>query len=316
MNSVLKVFLISVVIACSFASESRSAQDGIVIVDQSPIHSEPKKSSVIIEFKSRGEKIKTSNETRDGWFHVRASNGKLGWMSQDAISIGPKGDTFTHLEDEDHQKRRSNKPPWFYFRIGPELAGIMNPEVSYDLGLGYSHVYLGTGFFSELAFSLSERVRLAIRGSYYYSSGTISYTAAGLGFGTTYKIANSGFFLLAGVDVDVLRTEYFDFTFGLFAGGSLFNRLKVTAPDLADPNGFSISKPGWAFFGDITVKHWFKSWIALVAEIGGYYSKATAQSPDSAFNGDTPFRDANGNLQAINSSQRGPMFGVGLELAF
>jgi 8-oxo-dGTP pyrophosphatase MutT (NUDIX family) len=289
-----------------------AAQDGHVRVDGAAIRVAPQDSAEIIELRKKGDKLRISSETREGWFKTRSSQGKLGWIFQEDIIVDSYKTAydFAHLDRTEREKPKKHRSFFdkFSLRLGGGLGFIMPSGINDRLGNEKWKGYRGHGLMGRLGYEVSPDWALAFRIERLKASGrTLSYDMEW----TSYPV-------LAGAEYIFARMGFWQFALGMYLGLGLGHEVSIVAVDQPTaPNRASLS--GITGIGLVEIHGLYRvtNWLALGSEVGARYSTSLTQhSTGAPFNGDSPFFREGNTYRSLTLSETGPYIYLGAEVSF
>lgn len=310
--------LFAIAIALLIPAYSFAAQDAVVTVEQAAVRETPTMDAESIQNLNAGTKVRVSQYNKDGWYKIKSKSGKYGWIWQADITIlAYTTDVETanlEMQKKSHDRRSRAEGPWLFVRTGGSVYLLTSADVSHRLRNASSTLYPGLGGFLEVATRIGENYRLALRLGTYSASSSLSHKNVTTGLTTSYTITHKGTPVLFGLDTDILQTEIFQLAGGIYAGFGMSNTTTIQS-DQPAPNSTELSQNYFAAMLNFAAKYWFAHRFAIVGEFGVYYSRIPKSDVKPPFNGDAPFRQADGNLGSLIVNHLGPVIGLGIQFS-
>ncbi|MGE4234233.1 MAG: SH3 domain-containing protein [Bacteriovoracia bacterium] len=205
------------------------AQDTTVIKDDTTIYAEPNKTSQVLEYLPMGSEIRISSYPMPGgWYKVRSKTGAYGWVHESFLSV-------SKLTEEDKQRLadagvRPNTKSRLAIR---GLAGFsfFRPDDLNDI-FGFDDLSTGYNFGGEIAYHLSERFAILLRGEFLYKDiFAKEFTSS-----TLYNVGIRSYPVMVGVDLFFFKLPAFRLSLGLMAGVAIATSFTTEAYSISVPN--------------------------------------------------------------------------------
>jgi hypothetical protein len=235
----------------SFLTSSLWAvQIGVIQGDGIQVLSSPEITSSTIESLRNGQKVYSSDQATSGFYKVKTPSGKIGWVSQEALTFEAGGRLKPQKQRQDQGRRKSEE----YsdestgdridtrIRAGWNMTMYTLTQLNTDLGItgGSSTFKNGTGWSLEGAFASGEKTRFLVRAE------TISQTV-NIAFASTLGTVNadctaSSLPLMAGLEYRLgSGGSQFEATLAGLVGAGLSTKVNLVTPELSSPNETTFS---------------------------------------------------------------------------
>lgn len=185
-----------------------ASQDAVVRADNTAVRESPDPEAPVVTTLKAGTHVRISSQNDDGWYKIALpaaeADKKTGWVWQSNVFLD-SGFPPKAIEMQPFEKSRKSHPslsardPMFAIRAGVMCVPFLEGQLSQTLGQSKWHLYYGSGYFGEAAWSFIDRGRVALR------FGMFRNTDSVLWYGTKYTIETDSNPLLLGVNYDFWR---------------------------------------------------------------------------------------------------------------
>ncbi len=277
------------------------------------IRKNPQPEAEILESRHKGDTLRISSASREGWYKTRTSQGAIGWVRQDEVTpeTTKKAYGYGNLDVVERQESKRSTGEWklFLLKAGAGPFFHMPGDLNSALGRPAYKAHRGQFYFGSFAYSIMRDLALGIRVEHYNAHSRI----------LSYDIETSSTPLLVGAEYTFHRTPRWRFSFQLYGGIGIGHQSTIIAADQPDnPNKATLSGTPTTALLTVNATYRLWSWLGIFGELGGRYSSALATSAVSnEFNGQTPFFMQGSGVRAqFRVSDTGPHAALGIEASF
>jgi hypothetical protein len=299
-----------------------AARAGTVDEDQAELYEGPGKKYKVLEKVSKGTSIAASNFPTEGFYKVKTASGSTGWMSADALVLGPpppddSGNVPT-AAPTDQPGMPVGAPPSFRtakakkrVRLRALFGGDFFSVTDVNTLLGFDGLKYGYSYGGEVHFIFTNDLALVVRVERILKSvvGVDSNTLKSfqLNLGSTPA--------MIGLSLTLTSEGKLSTHFAVLGGLGI--QTELDAIDLSDPGPNVTSMAAHAFTGlvKLDANYALTKAISVFGE-GGYRVLQTIPiEPGTPVNGSQIFQQ-NGAYVPVTLNLSGPVLGVGLEYTF
>ena len=311
---------LTVLLGLMLSASAWAAKVGIVDVEDLEMRDGPSPKHQVIEKLKKGAKVSSSNLSIDGYFKVRTSSGKIGFVPGDTLifqdpSTAPQ--SADGKSESENKNKKSDKETEAVIRLralgGMTFFALDDVQTLFSSsGTPFKALKNGFHFGGEVNYILIPSLFVIMRveqmqKTIYLRDITTRYT---------FDMTVSGMPATTGVGIRVLKGPGFSLNVGLMAGLSFSTQLKSTALSLPKPNETAYSDTAFAGIARVDAIYHFTKLLGVFAEGGYRYLRSkTMNQPTVSGNGSEIFK-LTGSYTPLQVVLSGPFASAGLLVAF
>ncbi len=284
--------------AAVLAQSASAAQNAVVTVTRADLHASPDPQSEVLESKFSGSRLRVSSFHKNGWYRVKTSNGRYGWIWQTDIAVDFDQAPLTSASIDLAGTARERKPReshWLFLTPRAVALGLSSVNVG-----GFRFNYTASmGILFDLAVQLDSTVKAVARTGYYSGSlGADLFTAS-----------RSGLLLLGGAEFEFSRRTHWHTGLNLLAGIDT-NSITLEAVAAASPNTVSASESSLLGMLSYVAKYTLNSKTRFALEAGAYFEQLKSRTLTKV-----AFMQRAGDPSSLTPRFMGPFVSFGVEFA-
>ena len=205
---------LAVVFTFFWVDTALAARKARVVADQAAVVQYPKPNANILTRIDKGIEVNVSDRPTQGFYKVRAPDGRIGWISGNDIFVPPNESVPLEPYGKIREKREKSATLKEHSRLAIAL-GVQNLSFS-GLPPAFDSTAMnpGTNLLVEMQFGISDYFYWALRGEVLRASTG----ERGLGNGVTEQLSLFSIPVQLGIDFSLIRANRFLLGLGLYAG--------------------------------------------------------------------------------------------------
>ncbi|MBI2604459.1 MAG: hypothetical protein HYW49_00105 [Deltaproteobacteria bacterium] len=294
----LMVLATAAAAAAVLAQSASAAQNAVVTVTRADLHASPDPESEVLESRFSGARLRVSNFHKNGWYRVRATNGRYGWIWQADIAVdfdqAPLASASIDLAGT-ARDRKPRESHWLFLTPRVVALGLSSINVG-----GFRGNYTASmGFLFDLAVQLDTMIKAVARTGYY--SGSLG--------GEIFSASRSGLLLLGGAEFELSRRPHWHTGINLLAGIDS-NSITLEAAAAANPSTVSASESSLLGMLSYVAKYTLNPKTRFALEFGAYFEQSKSRTLEKV-----AFMQRAGNPSSLTPRFMGPFVSFGVEFA-